>query len=69
MISADAAISRLVESAKSTLLSIQILAPKIPIIPNSAVATPPSAPAGVALRTAPNLGESESKIAPAPAIQ
>ena len=69
MIRAAAAISRLVESEKSTLLSIQIRAPKMPIIPKRAVDTPPSAPAGVALRTAPNFGESESKIAPTPAIQ
>ena len=41
----------------------------MPIIPNNAVETPPSAPAGVALRTAPNLGERDSKIAPIPAIQ
>jgi len=48
--------SRLVESAKLTLDSIQMRAPKTQIIPKSAVETPPKAPTGVALSTAPNFG-------------
>ena len=41
--------------AKSTFPSIQILAPKTPIIPNSATVTPPLTPAGVAAMTGKNL--------------
>jgi hypothetical protein len=58
-----------VELAKSTLLSIQMRAPRIPIMPNNAVDTPPSAPTGVALSTAPNFGDSDRPTAPIPAIQ
>ena len=62
-----AAMIKFVESAKLTRFSIQMRAPKIPIMPNSAVPTPPSAPIGVALKTAPNFGDRPSKIAPTPA--
>ena len=58
-----------VEFPKFTLLSIQILAPRTPIIPYRATPTPPRTPGGVALSIAPNFGESESKIAPTPATQ
>jgi len=69
MISAEPAIKRLVELEKSTRLSIQMRAPKTPIIPNRATPTPPSAPTGVALSTAPNFGDRDRRIAPTPAIQ
>ena len=69
MIKADAAIIKLVELAKSTFPSIQIRAPSTPIMPKSATPTPPSAPTGVALSTAPNFGDSDRPIAPTPAIQ
>ena len=69
MIKVVAAMNRFVELPKSTLFSIQIFAPRIPIIPYSATPTPPRTPGGVALRTAPNLGESDNKIAPTPATQ
>ena len=67
--SADATMIKLLELEKSTFDSIQIRAPSTPIIPNSATPAPPSAPVGVALSTAPNLGESDSNTAPTPAIQ
>ena len=69
IIKAEAAIIKFVDFEKSTLPSIQIRAPSTPIIPKRATPTPPSAPTGVELNTAPNYGESESKIAPTPAIQ
>ena len=66
---AEAATTKLVESAKLTRDSIQIFAPRIPIIPKRATWTPPSTPPGIALKTAPNFGETESTIAPIAAIQ
>ena len=69
MMIADATTRRLIGFEKSERLSTQIRAPRIPIIPKRAVPAPPSAPIGVAARTAPNLGESERRIAPMPATQ
>ncbi len=67
MINEDAAMYRFTGLAKETLASIQILAPKTPIIPNRATVTPPLTPAGVAESTAPNLGDRARTIAPTPA--
>ena len=67
MINEEAAIYRLVGSAKLTLPSIQILAPKTPIIPKRATVTPPLTPAGVAASTAPNFGDKANPMAPIPA--
>ena len=69
MMIADPATMRFVESAKLTRDSIQIFAPRIPIIPKSATCAPPRTPPGMALNTAPNLGEIERMIAPRAAIQ
>ena len=69
MIKDAPAINKLIGLAKSTLPSIQILAPSTPIIPKRATETPPSAPTGTLLRTAPNLGDKDKAIAPTPAIQ
>ena len=62
MIREEAAIYRLIGLAKLTRPSIQILAPRTPIIPNSATVTPPFTPAGVAESTAPNFGDKASKL-------
>mgnify|MGYP006187930683 CR=1 FL=1 len=69
MMIAVATTSKLVESVKFTFDSIQIFAPRIPIIPKRATCAPPRTPPGIALRTAPNFGDTDKMIAPKAAIQ
>ena len=53
---------------KSTLFSIQILAPAMVIKPNTTIEAPVNTALGMVLITAPNLGESPKQIANSPAI-
>src|SRR5690606_1988747 len=55
-------------SAKSTRFSIQILAPRSPIMPYRMTVIPPSTPDGVAETSAPNFGIRPKRIAMTPAM-
>ena len=69
MIRATAAVVRLTGLAKFTLFCTQIFTPRMPIMPYSMVAAPPSTPAGTVAISSPNLGEKLSRMANMPATQ
>ena len=69
MMRETAAVVRLTGFEKLTLFWTQIFTPRMPIMPYSMVAAPPSTPGGTVAISSPNFGEKLSRMAKMPATQ